>query len=256
VALIHLNFFSEALGLSSSVDMIMPQQTSGKEIGIETNSTNNNLPPCLYLLHGLSDDHTTWQRRTSIERYATAKGIAVVMPSVNRSFYTDMAYGPKYWSYVSDELPEIIQSMFKISDVPTKTFVAGLSMGGYGAMKMALKNPERFAAAASLSGAMELKSFGDTKLNPEAKLIFGDTPPINNENDLFFLAKNLKETNKNIPELYLVCGTEDFLFEGNLKFKKYLENLNIKHTYVEEPGTHEWAFWDKHIQNVLNWLPI
>ena len=256
MALIHLNFFSEALGVSSSVDIIMPQQTSGKEIGLETNSNDDDFPPCLYLLHGLSDDHTIWQRRTSIERYAAAKGIAVVMPCVNRSFYADMAYGPNYWTYVSEELPKIIHSMFKISKDPKKTFVAGLSMGGYGAMKMALRNPEKFAAAASLSGSMELKSFGDTKLNPEAKIIFGDTPPINNENDLFFLAKRLKEENIDIPELYIVCGTEDFLYEENQNFKKHLENLNIKHTYDEEPGTHEWGFWDKHIQNILNWLPL
>jgi len=160
MALIHLNFFSEALGVSSSVDIIMPQPTSGKEIGLETNSNDDDLPPCLYLLHGLSDDHTIWQRRTSIERYAAAKGIAVVMPCVNRSFYADMAYGPNYWTYVSEELPKIIHSMFKISKDPKRTFVAGLSMGGYGAMKMALRNPEKFAAAASLSGSMELKSWG------------------------------------------------------------------------------------------------
>lgn len=256
MALIHLNFFSETLGISSSVDIIIPQQTSDREIGLKTKGSEDDLPSCLYLLHGLSDDHTIWQRRTSIERYSAEKGIAVVMPCVNRSFYTDMAYGPKYWTYVTEELPEIIHSMFKISQDPKKTFVAGLSMGGYGAMKMALRNPEKFAAAASLSGSLELKSFGDIKLNPEAKLIFGDTPPVNNENDLFFLAQNLKKENKKIPELYIICGIEDPLYRGNQKFKKHLENLKINHTYDEEPGTHEWGFWDKHIQKVLEWLPL
>jgi S-formylglutathione hydrolase FrmB len=256
MALIHLNFFSEALGIASSVDIIMPQQTSGQEIGLETNAKTDDLPPCLYLLHGLSDDQTIWQRRTSIERYAAAKGIAVVMPCVNRSFYTDMVYGQNYWTYVSEELPKIIHSMFKISKDPKKTFVAGLSMGGYGAIKMALRNPEKFAAAATMSGCMELKSFGDTKLNPEAKMIFGDTPPINNENDLFFLAEQLKEAGKKIPELYMVCGTEDFLYEPNQNFKKHLETLDIKHTYKEAPGTHEWGFWDAQIQDILDWLPL
>lgn len=255
MALIHLNFFSEALGVSTAIDIIMPQKTSGQEIGLETNKSED-FPPCLYLLHGLSDDHTIWQRRTSIERYAAAKGVAVIMPSVDRSFYTDMAYGPKYWTYISEELPKIVHSMFKISQNPKKTFVAGLSMGGYGALKMGLRNPDRFAAIASLSGVMQLKNFGNTKKNPEAKLIFGDTPPINNENDMLYLVKQLKKNGTKIPEIYIVCGTEDFLYEENQNFKKHLEKLNIKHTYKEAPGTHEWGFWDKYIQDVINWLPL
>lgn len=253
MALIHLNFFSESLGVSSSLDVIMPQKTSGKEIGIET-SVEDDLPPCLYLLHGLSDDHTIWQRRTSIERYALAKGIAVVMPCVNRSFYTDMAYGPNYWTYVSEELPKIIHSMFKISQDPAKTFVAGLSMGGYGAMKLALRNPERFAAVASLSGVMELTKFSDPEEHPDARLIFGDTPPVNNENDLFYLVKQLKKSGKKFPRIYMACGTEDFLYDANSNFRKFLEAEGVEHVYKESAGTHEWGFWDFYIQDVLEWM--
>ena len=106
----------------------------------------------LYLLHGLSDDHTAWLRYTSIERYATARGLAVVMPAVHRSFYADEAHGHAYWHFVSEELPAIVAAFFRLSERREDTFVAGLSMGGYGALKLGLHHPERFAAVASLSG--------------------------------------------------------------------------------------------------------
>ena len=111
----------------------------------------------LYLLHGLSDDHTAWLRYTSIERYATARGLAVVMPAVHRSFYADEAHGHAYWQFVSEELPRIVAAFFRLSERPEDTFVAGLSMGGYGALKLGLHHPERFAAVASLSGAVDVR---------------------------------------------------------------------------------------------------
>src|SRR6476619_7886720 len=128
--------------------VILPQSTAG-QIGM-TGSESTGETPVLYLLHGLSDDDTIWLRRTSIERYVAALGLAVVMPQVHRSFYTDEAYGNRYWTYLSEELPEIVHGFFRLSRRREDTFVAGLSMGGYGALKWALRDPGRFAAAASL----------------------------------------------------------------------------------------------------------
>ena len=123
MALLHTQFRSDALQIAVSVDVILPQEACLK----------GRKPPVLYLLHGLSDDHSIWLRRTSIERYAEALGLAVVMPAVNRSFYADMAYGAKYWTFVSEELPRVMHGFFPLSDKRADTFVAGLSMGGYGA---------------------------------------------------------------------------------------------------------------------------
>ncbi len=118
-------------------------------------------PPVLYLLHGLSDDDTIWLRRTSIERYVAEFGLAVVMPQVHRSFYLDGEYTGAYWTFVAEELPALVAGFFRVSQAREDTFVAGLSMGGYGAMLHALRQPGRFAAAASLSGALDVGAWAE-----------------------------------------------------------------------------------------------
>ncbi|WP_341854260.1 alpha/beta hydrolase-fold protein [Brachybacterium sp. GPGPB12] len=156
---LRTDFFAESLGMGTSMVVLMPQAASG--IGMEEadatrgSAADESGVPVLYLLHGLSDDCTIWERRTSIERYATEKGIAVVMPEVRRSFYTDEAVGEAYWTFVAEEPPRIVARTFRVSTAREDTFVAGLSMGGFGAFKLALNHPERFAAAASLSGALD-----------------------------------------------------------------------------------------------------
>ena len=152
MALLHVNFFSDVLGMSMNMDVILPQETKG-QIGMKGRTREGKIPS-LYLLHGMSDDHTIWQRRTSIERYVSQMGIAVIMPCVHLSFYTNMVHGLPYWDYISEELPSLCQNFFpQLSARPEDNFAAGLSMGGYGAWKLALGKPERFGAAASLSGA-------------------------------------------------------------------------------------------------------
>src|SRR5687767_5064296 len=147
MAFFDCHFFSDTLAMTVSTHVLIPQQSKG-QIGIESGPARETYPT-LFLLHGLSDDHTIWTRRTSIERYATAKNIAVVMPAVGRSFYQDMASGPRYWNFVSEELPGIMRQFFPLSSKREDTFAAGLSMGGYGALRLGLARPEKFAAAAS-----------------------------------------------------------------------------------------------------------
>ena len=148
------DFFAESLSLSTSMTVLLPQRAEG-QIGMV--GTREEAPaPVLYLLHGMSDDDTIWLRRTSIERYAAELGIAVVMPAVQRSFYNDEAFGRAYWTFVADELPALVGRAFTVSHEPADTFVAGLSMGGFGAFKLALLRPHQFAAAASLSGALDV----------------------------------------------------------------------------------------------------
>ena len=175
MALLHVTFFSEALNVQTSVDVILPEIKQG--IGVDA-AQEEALPKVLYLLHGYSDDHTIWQRRTSVERYAARHNLAVVMPAVNHSFYCNEVHGERYWDYVAEDLPRQMQHFFRLSDKPEDTFVAGLSMGGYGAMKLALNFPERFGAAASFSGAADIVTDKEkpllTKVVPRATIKDGD----------------------------------------------------------------------------------
>jgi S-formylglutathione hydrolase FrmB len=256
MALIQCDFFSESLRLCSSMTVILPQNTRS-QIGM-TGKAGTKKHPVLYLLHGMSDDHTIWLRRTSIERYVSDLGIAVVMPTVARSYYTDMHFGLKYWTFVSQELPALVESFFPISDKREDNFVAGLSMGGYGAFKLALARPEKFAAAASLSGAldpMELATYMPDR-SAEHLSIFGEQSIYGTPNDLYHLSRELAKSDAAMPKLYQCCGTEDFLYQDNLKFKAHLKALPFDLTYEEGPGTHEWGYWDTHIQKVLRWLPL
>ncbi|MFS0872164.1 alpha/beta hydrolase [Paenibacillus xylanilyticus] len=255
MALIKCDFYSDALGLSTSMHVILPQQTH-TQIGMD-NVSGKGLHPTLYLLHGLSDDDSIWLRRTSIERYVANLGIAVVMPQVHRSFYTDMAEGGRYWTFISEELPALARSFFPLSAKREDNYVAGLSMGGYGAFKLALRKPEQYAAAASLSGALDMAAHMDRNASSalqqaELQRIFG--PQVaGTENDLIHL---LKESQGQRPLLYQCCGTEDFLYEDNQSFRQACAQTDFQLTYEEEPGGHDWAYWDAKIQNVLNWLPL
>ena len=252
MALLTCNFFSESLGLSTSMMVILPQQTS-TQIGLGNVSRDGN-HPTLYLLHGLSDDDTIWVRRTSIERYVASMGLAVVMPQVHRSFYADMELGGKYWTFISEELPALARSFFPLSARREDNFVAGLSMGGYGAFKLALRNPDQYAAAASLSGALNIAK-ADSPI-PDHRLIFGDRDIARTPDDLLYLLQQVNSSAGPKPKLFQCCGTEDFLYEDNQVFRRACEETNLDFTYQEEPGEHEWGYWDKKIQDVLAWLPL
>lgn len=248
MAFLNMTFFSKELGRSSSVYAILPQGRKGPF-------------PTLYLLHGLSDDHTIWMRRTSVERYADKYPLAVIMPDAGRSFYTDMAQGDKYFSYISQELPEVCESLFPLSKKREGRFAAGLSMGGYGAMKLGLSLPSRYAAVASLSGALDMEPKSHAENRPpeffqELIRIFGSPEKFpGSENDLFALGEKLARHPEKAPKMYVACGTEDFLLDANRTFvKKFQSAFDL--TYEESPGTHEWGFWDAYIQKVLAFLPI
>ncbi|WP_438433135.1 alpha/beta hydrolase [Gorillibacterium sp. sgz500922] len=258
MALIQCDFYSDVLGLSTSMNVILPQK-SYSQIGMASSGGKEKYP-VLYLLHGLSDDHTIWLRRTSVERYAAALGLVIVMPAGQRGFYTDMAQGMKFWTFVSEELPQIVRSFFPVSDKREDTFAAGLSMGGYGAFKLALAHPDRYAAAASLSGALDVVTMVKRdRLNnlDELRMIFGDLDKLpGSDNDLQALAERMAASEGPKPLLYQCCGTEDFLYEDNQIFREHAGRLNLDLRYEEGPGEHEWGYWDRQIQRVLNWLPL
>ncbi len=255
MAFFESNFFSEALGMSVTANVIIPQETVG-QIGM-TGKSSGDVHPCLYLLHGLSDDHSIWLRRTSIERYAAEYGLAVVMPNVHRSFYTDMVSGLNYFTYVAEELPALMEQFFPISTERSGRFVAGLSMGGYGAWKVGLNKPDRYAAAASLSGVTDMADWVQNNKSDEHELIFGSIDNVaNSKHDCVHLIEKHLAAKNELPKLYQVCGTEDFLYQNNQITRDKIKDLPIDYVYKESPGDHNWAYWDEHIQDVLAWLPL
>ena len=250
MAIIQCNFFSEALQCSTSMTVIMPQ--TDFFIGVDSN-VEQKKHPTLYLLHGLSDDHTTWTRYTSIERYVTPLGLAVVMPSAGRSFYTDMENGYDYYTYVSEELPQLARSFFHLSDKREDNFVAGLSMGGYGALKTVMRNPDKFAAGASLSGSLDIVD-RIPAFPRDFQHIFGNRPVKGSDDDLFHVAEKLAKSEGQMPRLYHCCGTEDQNYQANLRFRDHLGGLSVESTFEAGPGAHEWGYWDQQIQPALKFL--
>ncbi|MBQ3356202.1 MAG: prolyl oligopeptidase family serine peptidase [Oscillospiraceae bacterium] len=256
MALMHVDFFSNVLGMCMQMDVILPQKTYG-QIGME--GTAEESYPTLYLLHGMSDDHTIWQRRTSIERYVSDRNLAVVMPSTHLGWYTDMAYGLPYFTYITKELPEICRSFFRgMSEKREDTYIAGLSMGGYGALKAALTRPETYCAAAALSAATDVfvRAQREDKSGRRHywESIFGKPEQVpGSENDLFALAERCAKGGLK-PELFQCCGTEDDHLEENRRLRDTLQTLGYRLQYREPQGGHSWILWDAEIQTVLNWI--
>jgi S-formylglutathione hydrolase FrmB len=183
------------------------------------------------------------------------------MPAVHLSFYNDMAHGGRYWQFISEEVPALVRDMLRLSSERKDNFVAGLSMGGYGAFKLALTYPDRYAAAASLSGALDIREVTKAHGDPNDKAwlagmrnVFGDLSKVpGSKHDLFTLARRVAKGTVQL-RLYQGCGTEDFLYADNIRFRDAIHKLPLDLTYEEGPGEHNWAFWDKMIQNVLKWM--
>lgn len=250
-----IHFHSEVLGLHVSAYVLLPD--------LPVIQQEESPLPTLYLLHGLSDDHTRWMRQTRIEQYAEKYRIAIVMPAVGRSFYTDMASGAgDYYTFVSEELPSVMETYFPLSKKREDRFAAGLSMGGYGAMKLGLRLPDRYGAIASLSGAVEMerdyhrpRGGGEAKFLHELNGIFGSEEQLlASDNNLTRVAENLDP--KKAPRMYVACGDKDFLIEYNRHFVKTFGDKFSIH-YEEVPGqAHTWPFWDAQIEKVLKWLGV
>jgi putative tributyrin esterase len=209
----------------------------------------------LYLLHGLSDDASAWQRYTSIETYAADYGLVVVMPSAGRSFYTDQPNGQNYFSYLTEELPRYLEDVFGLKPKREDTLIAGNSMGGYGAFKAALLHPEMYAAAASFSGVLSLavlNALPDDPRKAEFALLFGDLDKLSGgEHDpAMWLEKAAKDPEK-LPRLFISTGTQEDIHLLSVMFNSACESAGVRVDYREEDAGHVWPFWDAEIQRFL-----
>ena len=250
-----LNFHSEALQQTVAVHLLTPTLKELKQSEAPL--------PVLYLLHGLHGNETDWMRYSALERYAQKYRLVVVMPGAGRSFYMDMLHGPAYGTYVSKELPELIESYYPVSKDREHRFIAGLSMGGYGAVRIALENPERYARCGTFSGALCLEERTDGEWGVDGSglkkevldICGGEEGLLKAPCSLRALGDIALREKKPLPEIYQECGTEDFLYRANQLFLKYFKG-RIPIEYHERPGAHTWEFWDIAICNFLETLPL
>ena len=263
MALIQVNFISGSLMRTVPINVILPVDKL-----LLPGMPKKEVKPfkTLYLLHGIFGNYTDWVFGTNIQRWAEEKDLAVVMPSGDNMFYVDQKEGHNYYGqYVGQELVEMTRKMFPLSHKREDTFIAGLSMGGYGAIRNGLKYHDTFGYIAGLSSATVVddieKRTNDTPIFIErrdfAESIFGDLSKVE-KSDLNpeWLIKQLSDGHTELPKVYLACGTEDSLLEGNRKMRDYMQAAGMDVTYEEGPGAHEWAFWNRYIKKVIDWLPL
>ena len=202
-----------------------------------------------YLLHGWSDDHTIWLRRTRIEWYVRDLPLIVVMPDGFKGYYTDNEHGPAYAKYISEELVPFIERTFPAKPARSARCIGGLSMGGYGALRAALGYPQTYASANCHSGGVMHGSVKNTP-RPDLLDVYGRDPR-GSKHDLLKLAADAKRAGKKLPRLLVDCGTEDPLIVENREFHKKLDSLGAAHDYREPPGKHDWEYWDLHVQDAI-----
>lgn len=242
---------SSALAMDTQLCVILPWDRP----------CENQKNPCktLYLLHGLGDNASAWTRYTRAEQYARDYGAAIIMPEVQRGFYRDMRFGLKYFSYVTEELPELCSQFFGLDKSRVNNYIAGLSMGGYGAMKCGLTHPEKYAGCASFSGVLDFHYILEEHLDDENRDEFigllGVGLEVDDGDDLFKLAEKVSMTPENErPKIFVTCGKQDFLYKTNEAFIDCLNRVKLDYAYREWDGEHEWNFWDKSLRLAMEFL--
>ncbi len=240
MARLHVQFASKQLEKTTDLYIVKPDSFHPKK-PLRT----------LFLLHGYTGNYSDWLFYTNVEKYITTMNMILVMPSAYNGFYTNTNYGINHFNYIADELPAFIESLFNISLDSENTFIAGLSMGGYGALKVALSRPFRFSKAASFSGVLDVASIREDDTIGKRKLFVNTFDnPIKDQDNLFRLA----EQALNQVDLYISCGTEDFLFNHNQNFHNHLKEIGYNHIYITRPGNHTWEFWDEEIKKALQFF--
>lgn len=253
------NFISYTLRRAVNINVILPSMTCGEA---EKNGASHKVKakyPVLYLLHGYGNDNSTWERYTSIERYAEERQIAVVTFSGENNFYLELSqfseikgqerlFAPDYRAFIQKELPEFVTSVFPISNKRADKFIAGLSMGGFGAMCNGFSKPEAYCAVGAFSPLPTLctSDYGNFSLLSSAQ----------SKNEPYLLIEKAVKKGKKVPAFYYSYGNKDFLLDKQVWFKKALDELGIAyHFNNSEDLGHEWAFWDQEVRNFLDWIP-
>lgn len=247
MAWLRVQYYSETLGMPVPMDVLIPQSSSSN---LQTYAT-------LYLLHDMGEGHTSWIRKTSLERYAEDLSLAIVMPAGHRGYYTDMCYGKRYFSFITEELPVICERMFPLSQAKEDRFIAGNRIGGYGALKAGLSATNMFSIAASFSGPIDVADIVEQMDGDEAMNVFGAKSELKgSSNDLYAVADSMRSSH-DLPEIYLSCDTEDFFLKQNESFVHYVSSIGIPPTFEKfKSGDAGWKHWDCAMEKFLTWLSV
>jgi len=260
MALIQVNYLSKALFRTVPVNVVLPVDKISFETMDYLGAPEEGFP-VLFLLHGLLGNYTDWVSGTRIQRWAEDAGLAVVMPSGDNAFYVPgLTPNNDYGTFIGQELPQVMRQMFPLSHRREDTFIAGLSMGGFGAIRNGMKYAETFSRIVDLSSGIHF-------FDPDFASVAG-------EEGVFGDLKEAAKTDKNhyvayadmkarieagefaAPEFYLACGTDDPLMDVNVRFRDLLVADGLAVTWDEEPRGHDWDFWDSQIKKVVDWLPL
>ena len=245
MGVIEMRFFSKSLSLATSVQLILPMPRHA-DVAVKP-------LPTLYLLHGMGDDDTAWLYKTNIERYATEAGLAVIMPDGELSCYENMAHGCAYRDYILDELPRVMRDCFPLSDKREDNFIAGCSMGGFGALKLGLSRPESYAAIGCFSAAhMEYQpdSFRNKHM---LELVYGDKlAEIEAQ-----IERDALKPDKPHLSVWHACGDADVLKDNALRTRDFMEKIpGLDYHFEMLPGRHNWALWDEMARRFIRSLKL
>nr|AGS57568.1 esterase 7 [uncultured bacterium] len=259
MAIFQVDFFAKTLKRKVQMAAVIPLDVPPE---LAPNTPDVFKP--VFLLHGYSGNHNDWLCSAPLQELALQHGLAFIMPNGENHFYlNDPIREAMYEDFICSELPAFCQKNFPISSKPADTAIGGLSMGGFGAIHSGLAHPETFGNIIALSSALITDGISKMKEGQGNEIasyayyhhVFG---PLENlpgsHNDPKALAGKLAEKPETIPNIYMACGTEDFLIQENRDFHEYLQTLKIKHEYVEGPGTHDWVFWSTYLAKALIWL--
>lgn len=263
MAFIQMNIFSASLMRTVPVNVILPID----KMAIPGMPVRGDKPyKTLYLLHGLLGNYEDWVTGTSILRYAEENDIAVVMPSGDNANYIDHPAGMNFYgNFIGKELVELTRKMFPLSHQREDTYIGGLSMGGYGALRNGLKYHDTFGAVVALSSALIVDDAPNRKpgeMNPLlsrefAEATFGDLSTLlESDRNPKYLVEQMCREGVKFPEIYMACGEDDSLLENNNDFAEFLRSHNVNVTYEVGAGNHEWDFWDRYIKKGIQWLPV
>ncbi|MDR1705696.1 MAG: esterase family protein [Clostridiales bacterium] len=257
MALFQIDYFAKTLGRKTQITVVIPSDIPP---GIYPALPDVFKP--VYLLHGYSENNNAFIQNAPLQELSGKYGAAFIMPSGENSFYlNDAARGALYEDYICGELPEIAGKFFPLSKDRKDVTVAGISMGGFGAIHSGLASPGVFGNIISYSAALitdgisKLKEGEGNQVAPYSyyRHTFGDLSVLlGGHNDPKALAASIKP--EETPNIYMCCGSEDFLINENRGFHETLQRLGVKHTYEEEPGVHDWQFWNRFIPRSMEWL--
>lgn len=262
--LLNCHYYSSVLNRNTEINVVIPTPEGNEQIteqGTEKQYDYEKGLPVVYLLHGAYGDCSSWIRFSNIERYAQAHNIVAVMASVENSMYQDMTHGNQYFTYLTKELPAYITTLFPVSKKREDTYIAGFSMGGYGAWYLGLSHPEQYSKIAGMSAAMDIAVL--SRQCQEGTIdgpfpwndIFEDPEHLEGtDKDIFELFRRCSE-NGLVPALYQACGTKDFLYQMNLDAKQRLTQMGAEITYSETPDAmHNWDYWNEEINKIFDWM--